>query len=373
MLVLSGSSADSRWVQPLGAASRRAVHRIASLPAICAKPTPNDPETNFEVLWATFAEQYGFFGVRGVDWGSTYRRFRPQVTKATAGTELFDIFGKMLEPLHDCHTYLGDKTDATRRFSGCRSASPKLTDDDRAKVGRIIQAHYLKTELRSWCNGRVSFGRLVDSIGYLRITGFNGFTDDRDFEHGTLALEAALDTIFQDADRLRGLVIDARLNSGGSDPWGVVVASRLTAQPYLAYTKEARADIHDATRWTPGQPMNTHPASRPHFLGSVVELIGINTISAGETFTMALMGRTPHVTRIGEPTQGVFSDVLGRTLPNGWSFGLPNERFLTQDGVAFDGPGVPSDELVPVFPPADLEHERDGAIERAISALKETS
>ena len=84
---------------------------------------------------------------------------------------------------------------------------------------------------------------------------------------------------------------------------------------------------------------------------------------------MALMGRTPHITRIGESTQGVFSDVLGRTLPNGWNFGLPNERFLTQDGVAFDGPGVPPDEVVPVFPKSDLESGRDGALERALQVL----
>jgi hypothetical protein len=45
-------------------------------------------------------------------------------------------------------------------------------------------------------------------------------------------------------------------------------------------------------------------------------------MSAAETFTQALMGRTPHVLRIGENTQGVFCDVLGRHLPNGWNFGL---------------------------------------------------
>ena len=33
---------------------------------------------------------------------------------------------------------------------------------------------------------------------------------------------------------------------------------------------------------------------------------------------MALMERRPRVTRVGENTQGVFSDVLDRRLPNGW-------------------------------------------------------
>jgi hypothetical protein len=50
------------------------------------------------------------------------------------------------------------------------------------------------------------------------------------------------------------------------------------------------------------------------------------------------MGRTPHVVRIGEPTQGVYSDVPGRRLPNGGRFVsrasivppcIPTRRFTT--------------------------------------------
>jgi C-terminal processing protease CtpA/Prc len=76
------------------------------------------------------------------------------------------------------------------------------------------------------------------------------------------------------------------------------------------------------------------------------------------------------VTRIGQNTQGVFSDVLGRRLPNGWRFGLPNERFVT-NGKSYDGPGIPPTIAVPVFSPADLESGRDSAIEKALEVLGE--
>ena len=82
------------------------------------------------------------------------------------------------------------------------------------------------------------------------------------------------------------------------------------------------------------------------------------------------MGRTPAVTRVGEHTQGVFSDVLPRSLPNGWRFGLPNERFLTEDGRTFDGPGVPAEIETPVFPAADLDAGRDSALEQALAILR---
>jgi len=85
--------------------------------------------------------------------------------------------------------------------------------------------------------------------------------------------------------------------------------------------------------------------------------------------TQALMGRSPRVLRIGESTQGVFSDVLRRTLPNGWSFGLPNEVFRSPEGKTFDGAGIPPDIEVPVFAANDLATGRDPGLERALIEL----
>jgi C-terminal processing protease CtpA/Prc len=66
----------------------------------------------------------------------------------------------------------------------------------------------------------------------------------------------------------------------------------------------------------------------------------------------------------------VFSDVLIRTLPNGWTFGLPNEVFRTPDGKTFDGAGIPPDIVVPVYTDEDLGAERDPGLERAMIELR---
>ena len=113
------------------------------------------------------------------------------------------------------------------------------------------------------------------------------------------------------------------------------------------------------------------PSPRPGFRGPVAELIGPYTLSAGETFTQAVMGRTPHITRIGENTQGVFSDVLDRRLPNGWSFGLPNEVYRTPEGTAFDGLGIPPDIAVPVFADDDVAGGKDPEIAKALELLRD--
>jgi C-terminal processing protease CtpA/Prc len=93
------------------------------------------------------------------------------------------------------------------------------------------------------------------------------------------------------------------------------------------------------------------------------------TISAGETFTQALMNRRPAPVRIGTATQGVFSDTMDRHLPKGWLFELPNEEYLTAAHTTFDGTGIPPDKTTPVFTPSELSHNRDSAVDTVIALL----
>ncbi len=92
-------------------------------------------------------------------------------------------------------------------------------------------------------------------------------------------------------------------------------------------------------------------------------LTGGSTFSAGETFRP---GRT---VRIGQPTQGVFSDVMVRKLPNGMSAFLPNEEFLTGSGRTFDGTGIPPHLTEPVFTKEEFDRGKDSAFDRAVNVL----
>jgi C-terminal processing protease CtpA/Prc len=233
----------------------------------------------------------------------------------------------------------------------------------------VTDRAYLKGPLRTFCNDQIQYGHIDGGTGYLRVLSFSNYVPEAGFAAGLAALEAALDDIFSDR-ALEALVIDVRINGGGADPYGLAIASRLATSEYLAYTKEARADPIDRSKWTPGDRSVVQPSARPGFRGPTVELIGPLTISAGETFTQALMGRTPAITRIGENTQGVFSDVLGRRLPNGWRFGLPNEVFRTPQGKTFDGPGIPPDTAVPVFADEDVAAGRDPGVAKALEILR---
>lgn len=366
--VLRGSSADEMRLHLDGSASDYIIKRASAPPAICDHETAKDALTTFDVLWQNFADHYPFFALKKVDWNAMRATYRPRAANASPA-ELFDIFRAMIEPLQDAHTSLS-APDIGRRMGWRRPDPDSIGPNGRPRIAEIITTKYVRRPMRTWANGRVSFGYLPDSIGYMRITGFAGYTQDGSFRSMLTALEAALDTIFGDTRGWRGLIIDVRVNGGGADPLGLAIASRLTATPYVAYTKVARNDPNDATKMTAGQPSTVTPSDRPGWRGPVVELTSRYSVSAAETFTQALMGRRPAIARVGEYTQGVFSDVLGRALPNGWRVGLPNELFLTEQGTSFDGPGIPPTVPMPTFTKADLEAGRDPGLERAMALLR---
>jgi len=363
----SGSSPDRAVLHVSYAASDILMHRIAAAPATCAQPLADTPINNFNVFADSWAELYGFFDIKKADWASIVAAHRSRVSAATTPHELFAILRDMIEPFHDAHTRI-TAARIGEKFRGGRRSATSLDSAGKQWAFAVVEQHYVRTPLRSWCNGQVQYARLDSGIGYLRLKSFEDYVPDDDFASSLALLQAALDTIFTDAPSWKGLVIDVRINTGGADPFGLEIASRLAAKEYVAYAKQARANPKDPSRWTEPQPSVVRPSSRPGFRGPVVELTGIHSVSAAETFTQSLLDRTPHVTRVGENTQGVFSDVLTRDLPNGWSFGLPNERFVT-DGKNYDGPGIPPDIEIPVFPRSDLDAGRDGALEKALALL----
>jgi len=366
-VILPGKTPNDARVHLPYAASDMIIHRIDRKPAACDAPTPNTPLSNFDVFAQTWAEQYGFFREKKVDWAAVVAANRPRVTDATTPEQLFDIISGMISPLQDAHSYIGAPA-INKRFGGVRKTPSFLETREARDSGYALVSAHLTTPLQRFCEGRVEFGMLGPDVGYLRIRGFSGYSKDGGYETGLAALEAGLDTSFANTRGWKGLVIDVRINGGGADPYGLAIARRLTATPYTAYVKQARGDPADPTRWTDEQPSVVQPSTRPSFRGPIIELTGVQSISAAETFTQALMDRTPKIIRLGETTQGVFSDVLGRVLPNGWRFGLANERFVT-DGKSFDNVGIAPDVAVESFTPAVRATGKDAAVEKALAML----
>ena len=371
--VRTGGTSDHKFLHQEDSVTDIRIDRVAKLPAVCGQPTTNTPLNNFQVFTRTWAENYISFDRRHTDWNKVVAEYRPQITSQTAPMQLYEIFEAMIKPLSDLHTYIGARELKRSTKVFWRPGTNRIIKDESfAKRGRqaffaITNQAYLQDSPRMFCNKQLQYGHINNTTGYLRILSFGGYAGHNDLK----ALESALDVIFSDRN-LQALVIDMRLSFGGSDELGLAIARRLATSKYLAYTVQARADSVKSDEWTPGYPVVIQPSQRPGFWGPVVELIGPITMSAAETFTQALMGRTPHVTRIGENTQGVFCDVLDRHLPNGWTFGLPNAVYRTPEGTAFDVQGIPPDIAVPVFADADVAAKKDPDMAKALQVLQET-
>lgn len=357
-----GDTADRATLHIDGSVGDRRLRRLPALPAQCSGGT--EPAA-FDVFWQTFQENYPFFAAKGIDWQQVRETFRDRAISAEQrgdDAELFAVLREMVAPLNDAHVVVsaGDSGFFGAGRPGTTVPNPQL--DQQAKD--LIQQHDVQQQLSEFANGRISYADLPGrpELGYLRISAFSGYTEERTFAADSAELDRALNAIFT-ADRLtrlRGLILDLRINGGGSDALGLQLAARLTDHPYLAYTKQ--------TRTTDPQPLRVEPAPAP-FTGSVAILTSGSTISAGETFTQAMLDRPARTVRIGRPTQGVFSDVMERSIPGpqhqDWFFGLPNERFLTSDGRTFDGLGIPPDLPEPTFLDDPFTPNQDPAFDRA--------
>ena len=86
-LVLPDSGPDRLRLHMNGAASDLVIRRVSARPPACERPPENTPGSNFEVFAATWAEQYGFFDLKGADWAAIVEANRPKVTDKTTPAE----------------------------------------------------------------------------------------------------------------------------------------------------------------------------------------------------------------------------------------------------------------------------------------------
>lgn len=367
---LRWEKADRATLHLIGTAANVDLLPIPGLPASCSQQVANTPQENFDIFWQTFAENYNsFLRKKDVNWAATRAQFRPMVTDATKPKALFKIFTDMITPLGDSHAYIEgpDGDDFAPKRPGTRDEDDVSRDDADSEVDNHLKDIGV-TNIQTFAHNRIAYADLPGGRGYLRITSFEDYKGSNTPSVDSSAeLKQVLDTVFTQArvSAWKGLVIDVRFNTGGDDALGLQVAARLTNTPYLAYQKQPRDDPNDPSKHGRLQAVTVTPAAAPHYTGPVALLTSDLTVSAGETFVEALLGRNPSPVRIGTATQGVFSDDMSRQLPNGWSFTLGNEDYYAPDGKNYEGLGIPPNISEPVFTENEKKERLDSALDAA--------
>ena len=320
------------------------------------EPEASDPEYNFEVLWETFDRNYGIFGPKRVDWDALYRVYRPLVTRETTEDELFEIMSHLLGHLNDNHVRLvaGERqfrSGILWELGGEGYAEQEMRDFSIS----LVQAEYLVTDLEA--RGIFRYAWLPDSIGYLRIRGFSNLAQSSE----------AIDHIMGVFQSARAMVVDLRVTPGGDDRVGKAIADRFadTKRLYMK-TYERNGPEHDD--FAPPKYWYVEPGGALQFTGPVVVLMNRWAISAAENFALA-MRVLPHVTLVGDFTSGVFADVYGDRLPNGWQFSVSFKLFVDHTGFCWEGIGVPPDLRI-INTPDDIEAGRDRVLEFGLDLIR---
>jgi hypothetical protein len=372
-VMIKKTASDERQLQVLGTASEIGLKRLTSKPSVCAAAVDKNSIRNLEVFAESFREFYPSFQNKKIDWEAAVAQAKQSLGNSSDEQALFKTLQGLIAPLQDAHTFINAPSLNDLEFQGFRNSPtsprtfPELIEHRETIAGIIGKT---VPGLQEYANKKLRFGWLdrAAGIGYLRLTGFEKFLSDGRFSAQLEALEGALDKIF--TPDLRKLVIDVRINPGGFDAFGLAVISRLTDTKFTAYRKFARAfsaDKPDAI--TAVQDVIVTPSTRSRFTGPLVVMTSGFTVSAGETFVLGLMQR-PNITRIGTNTQGAFSDMQTRVLPNGWSFGLPNETYETPNGQRFEGIGIAPEMEVPSFSDEQLAQSQDLPLEAALKKLR---
>lgn len=381
------------------------MRHIGQLPDSCttnqivtSKFEPNyrfDAQIDFEIFWQTFQEYYAFFDIEGVDWHGVYQLANSKISQTTTESELVDILIEMVEPLKDFHVSIMNEA---LDIEYSESRKPSIDDlilqefitDNQIEVpfsqqqilnlehyldqalGRsfqIILDHFIAPEdVKINASETLFWGILAGNVGYINVMSME-LTElvneaPEWLDHKAL-LEQQLEQIMKDLSEVNSVIIDVRINGGGDDFVGNMIASHFFQITQHVYSKQARL----GDKRTPLQKVFVTPSKGRLFTGPVAVLTSSTTYSAAEVFAM-IMAERSNTVLVGEASAGGFSDILPKSLPHGTEFSLSNEFYLTPTGDGFEGVGVPVDIQQINFSKEQREQYIDLSIEKSINWLQ---
>ncbi len=308
------------------------------------KLTPTLAETSFDQLWEAYDRQYAMFTLRPeVDWSKLREQHRPRALDAKSAYELADVFVDLLRPLRDLHIWMDVAGAPVPIFNRPREANANPAAWPRL-LGKLNQA------------GRsVQWTKTPEKIGYVVIHQWN---DD--------SIPGQVDEVLEQMRDTRGLIVDVRLNGGGSEPLAQAVASRFLGREFTyAYSQYRSGPQHGDLG--PKTLRTLEPRGPWRYHRPVVVLIGQKCMSSNESF-IAMMSGGDQVTTMGDATCGSSGNPRTLKLPAGITVSLPRWIDYLPDGSPLDERGFQPKVRFEAKPGA-FESERDDLLSAALARL----
>jgi hypothetical protein len=332
--IVDSAAPSARYVD---AFEKRAVKAPAAL-------TPALAEAAFDQIWKAFDSGYAMFVLRPeLDWARLGGQYRPKALAARSTAEFAEICADMLKQLRDLHVWLKVSGADVPVFNRPRSSNSNPSAH-KAILGNLER------------NGAVQWAVTQDKIGFIAISGWSG--SDVPVKCAE-ALEKMRDT--------RGLIVDVRLNGGGSEPLAGQFAGRFLEKEFVyAYSQYRNGASH--TNLTEKYPRTISPKGPWRYSRPVVLLIGQKCMSSNESF-VGMMTGDPELTTMGDRTCGSSGNPKMISLPLGMTVSVPQWIDYLPDGTPLDERGFqPRIRFDPG--PGAFEGNRDDLLTAALENLR---
>ncbi|WP_340202542.1 S41 family peptidase [Ascidiimonas sp. W6] len=359
----------------------------------------DDPKYNFEILWNTFNEQYSYFKERNIDWNAIYKKYEPQVKSDTKPLELYLLFEKMLREINDGHISVDLPDEIEEAYENQVTQDNTNKEEEipnglEKKVKDLIIKKHLKN-VGSFNQGELKWGLVHKDVAYLQTSNMVSWAHynisdtlatrefwkewwkklnladnyHNDVKEGTNFI---MDSIITSLGDVKAYILDLRFNGGGFDDVSIEILNHFVHKKTKIATKKVR--LGDG--FTEKQSLYLIPSNKT-FNGKLFILTSHETASAAEVLVLGSK-EIPQSKIIGATTEGVFSDILRKKLPNGWTYGLSNMIYQSTDGVSYEEIGITPDYKLdyPVKSKDFYEYllndvtDGDDAIETVIKEIK---
>ncbi len=301
---------------------------------------------DFIVCWECFDSLYCDFPHKQIDWQECYSRYLPAAAQADNDMEFIGVLMDLLGELHDGHVYL---------FADDHIYVPYALEFDPNYDMSVIYDYFELEGGITW-NDEGQFGYCVfPEMSYLMIPSWSGGVFDPAVFH------QVFDSLFTESEVV---VIDERMNYGGSTTNANHVAGRFTDEDVLALYFQYR-NGPDHGDYTELYPFCIAPLGSWHFAGDVYVLQGRTCASSSEWF-LNLMGVLPNVVTVGERSYGAGGIPQLIALPNGWQINVPYIIVYTSEMIPVEWNGIEPDVHVPTTP-EDFAEGRDPVLDYVFS------
>ncbi|NML38827.1 hypothetical protein HHL17_16595 [Chitinophaga sp. G-6-1-13] len=326
--------------------------------SLCAT-TLSAQKTLFDTVF-TLVKERSVYKQR-VNWDSLtpaiYRQL--DVTKADSAEAVLSTFGTLMQALKDMHSSMSYKGKVNGNPDAWAFVNSKITPEMREAVKKGYD--------------RLRIAMLPGNYGYISIPAA-GIEATEDMQVAVEKMTAIAQRISDSlctlqSKPLNGLIIDLRLNTGGSTP-ALIGGMAAVLQDGLCFAFSTSGNAREEMRLKDGnlfydtlQMTKLKNLSRPKKAVKVAVLISGYTTSAGEHAAIALKGSS-HTRFFGSPTRGQITGNETIFLRKDVTLSLSTAWAEDKTGRKYMVDVVP-DVLVPAG--ADFEHlDNDKSVQAAI-------